>query len=84
MTDPVADMLSRIRNASVARHQRVDVPSSKLKMEIARILHNEGYIQGYKAPRCKTWRERWSSEDYPHLPKVRTSGGTGLSPESTV
>ena len=49
MTDPVADMLSRIRNASVARHQRVDVPSSKLKMEIARILHNEGYIQGYKA-----------------------------------
>ncbi|SVD91398.1 uncharacterized protein METZ01_LOCUS444252, partial [marine metagenome] len=45
MTDPVADMLSRIRNASGARHQRVDVPSSKLKMEIARILYNEGYIQ---------------------------------------
>ena len=48
MTDPISDMLSRIRNATVARHQRVDVPSSKLKMEIARILRSEGYIQGYK------------------------------------
>ena len=48
MTDPIADMLSRIRNATVARHQRVDVPLSKLKVEIAKILHNEGYIQGYK------------------------------------
>ncbi|HAK54433.1 MAG: 30S ribosomal protein S8 [Vicinamibacterales bacterium] len=48
MTDPIADMLSRIRNATIARHQRVDVPASKLKTEIARILHGEGYIQGYK------------------------------------
>jgi len=48
MTDPISDMLSRIRNATVARHQRVDVPSSKLKIEIARILHNEGYIQGFR------------------------------------
>ncbi len=48
MTDPIADMLSRIRNATIARHQRVDVPASKLKTEIAKILHGEGYIQGYK------------------------------------
>jgi len=48
MTDPIADMLARIRNASLARHVRVDVPHSKLKVEIARILEREGYIQGYK------------------------------------
>ena len=48
MTDPIADMLSRIRNATVARHGRVEMPSSRLKVEIARILENEGYIQGFK------------------------------------
>ncbi|HWP99157.1 MAG TPA: 30S ribosomal protein S8 [Vicinamibacterales bacterium] len=47
MTDPIADMLTRIRNATLARHARVDVPASKLKLEIARILQREGYIQGY-------------------------------------
>lgn len=48
MTDPIADMLTRIRNATLARHARVDVPASKLKLEIARILHREGYIQTFK------------------------------------
>src|SRR5215218_5928499 len=48
MTDPIADMLSRLRNATIARHTRVDMPSSRLKVEIAKILENEGYIQGYK------------------------------------
>jgi small subunit ribosomal protein S8 len=48
MTDPIADMLSRIRNATVARHTRVDVPASNLKVEIAKILQGEGYIQGFK------------------------------------
>jgi small subunit ribosomal protein S8 len=48
MTDPIADMLSRIRNATISRHNRVDMPSSRLKVEIARILENEGYIQGFK------------------------------------
>ena len=48
MTDPIADMLSRIQNATSSRHQRVDVPASKLKAGIARILRNEGFIQGYK------------------------------------
>jgi small subunit ribosomal protein S8 len=48
MTDPIADMLSRIRNATQSRHPRVDMPSSRLKVEIARILEAEGYIQGFK------------------------------------
>ncbi len=49
MTDPVADFLTRIRNAIRARHQKVDVPASKLKLEIARILKEEGYIANYKS-----------------------------------
>ena len=48
MTDPIADMLTRIRNATLARHTRVDVPASTLKLEIARILEKEGYIQAFK------------------------------------
>ena len=49
LTDPVADFLTRIRNAIRARHQKLDVPASKLKTEIARILKEEGYIANYKA-----------------------------------
>ncbi len=49
MTDPVADFLARIRNAIRARHQKVDVPAAKLKLEIARILKEEGYIANYKS-----------------------------------
>ncbi len=48
MTDPIADMLTRIRNAVGSRHTRVDLPASKLKVEIARIMQDEGYIAGYK------------------------------------
>ena len=47
MTDPIADMLTRIRNAIAAGHSRVDIPGSKLKMEVARILKEEGYINNY-------------------------------------
>jgi small subunit ribosomal protein S8 len=47
MTDPIADMLTRIRNAIKAKHSRVDIPASKLKLEIARILKEEGYINNY-------------------------------------
>ena len=46
--DPIADMLTRVRNALGARHAKVDVPASRLKMEIARILKEEGYILNYK------------------------------------
>jgi small subunit ribosomal protein S8 len=47
--DPIADMLTRVRNALAARHAKVDVPASRLKTEIARILKDEGYILNYKA-----------------------------------
>lgn len=49
MTDPIADMLTRIRNAIAANHPRVDIPSSKLKLEVARILKEEGYINNFTA-----------------------------------
>jgi small subunit ribosomal protein S8 len=58
MTDPIADMLTRIRNAVTAKHTRVDMPASRLKTEIARILQDEGYIQGFKL-----------LEDQPNAPK---------------
>src|SRR5262249_4126888 len=47
-TDPIGDFLTRIRNAAAAKHQRVDVPASRLKTEIARILKEEGYISTFK------------------------------------
>lgn len=47
VTDPIADMLTRIRNAQVARHESVDVPASNMKKAIAQILLSEGYIKGY-------------------------------------
>lgn len=47
MTDPIADMLARIRNASLARHERTEIPLSKLKVRIAEILRDEGYIAGF-------------------------------------
>jgi small subunit ribosomal protein S8 len=47
-TDPISDMLTRIRNAAKARHARVELPASKLKIEIARVLKEEGFISTYK------------------------------------
>jgi small subunit ribosomal protein S8 len=47
VSDPVADLLTRIRNANLARHEKVTLPSSKLKVEIARLLQEEGYIEGW-------------------------------------
>jgi small subunit ribosomal protein S8 len=48
MTDPIADMLTRIRNALRASHERVDIPSSKLKINIAKVLKTEGYVKNFK------------------------------------
>jgi small subunit ribosomal protein S8 len=48
MTDPIADMLTRIRNASKAKQEKVDIPSSKIKIEIAKILKDEGYVKNVK------------------------------------
>ncbi|MBC7222721.1 MAG: 30S ribosomal protein S8 [Anaerolineae bacterium] len=61
MTDPIADMLTRIRNAAMARHGYVVMPSSKMKVAIARILRDEGFIQDYDVtqdrpqPRLRIW-----------------------------
>lgn len=48
ITDPISDMFARIRNANVKLHEKVDIPSSKMKIEIAKILKEEGYISDYK------------------------------------
>lgn len=48
MTDPIADMLTRIRNSTMMRHDRTDIPASKVKVEIAKILKQEGYIRTFK------------------------------------
>jgi len=48
MSDPIADMLTRIRNANALKHEKVSMPSSKMKVEICKILENEGFINGYK------------------------------------
>ncbi len=47
-SDPVADMLTKVRNAAVARHEKVDIPASKLKLEIVKIMKTEGYIKNFK------------------------------------
>jgi len=48
MTDPIADMLARIRNAFLVRHKTVEIPASKMKLAIAKILKEEGYIEDYR------------------------------------
>ena len=48
MTDPIADLLTRIRNAQIAKHDRLDVPVSKLKVEIAKLLKDEGFIKNFR------------------------------------
>lgn len=53
MTDPIADMLARIRNALMAKHREVKIPSSKMKVAIARILKDEGYIEDFKVTKDK-------------------------------
>lgn len=51
MTDPIADLLTRIRNANSARHETVDIPSSRMKVEIVKILKEEGFIKDFKVSR---------------------------------
>ena len=48
MTDPIADLLSRIRNAQIAKHDRLDVPASKLKLEVVKLLKEEGFVKNYR------------------------------------
>lgn len=65
LTDPIADMLTRIRNANSAMHEKVDVPFSKEKLAIAKILKDEGYILNYKEI------EEGNKKRYKSLPEIR-------------
>ena len=58
LTDPVADMLARIRNANKALHERVEMPTSRLKEQIARILKEEGYIQDFRVVSSADWNRQ--------------------------
>ena len=53
MTDPIADMLTRMRNALAARHERVQIPASRMKQEIARVLQEEGYIRDFRVDQAE-------------------------------
>lgn len=75
MTDPIADMLTRVRNALAARHPKVDVPASKLKAEIARILKEEGYIVNFKVAEEEGKRTikiylKYSTDNEPVISKI--------------
>ena len=75
MSDPIADMLTRIRNANTAKHDTVDVPSSKMKLAIADILVNEGYIKRISKPGLRVYANK---EELP-----RVLGGLGIAILST-
>lgn len=82
MTDPIADFLTRIRNAHLAKHDRLDVPASKIKVEICRILKEEGYIRNFRVMEgepANTLRIllRYTSEGQPsirHMARVSKPG----------
>ena len=57
MTDPIADMLTRIRNACTSKHRRVDMPTSKIKVEIARLLKDNNFIQDYRLVEAEDGRQ---------------------------
>ena len=74
-SDPIADMLTRIRNANTAKHDTVDVPASKMKIAIADILVDEGYIAKYDIAHYFKVRRRQEREDY-HRIKENLQAGT--------
>ena len=86
MTDPIADMLTRIRNAVHREAQRVDVPASRFKAEIARILEHEGYIQGFKLLGRKAADASATApvQDAAPVPEVRPARRDGSSPASSA
>ena len=65
MTDPIADMLTRIRNANMVRHEKLEVPASKIKKEIAEILKREGFVRDVELYR------RQQTRYHPYLLKIR-------------
>ena len=84
MTDPIADMLTRIRNACGSKHRRVDMPASKLKGEIARLLLENKYIRDFKTLETDEGRKslrlylRYASGDQPVIRELRRVSTPGL------
>lgn len=84
MTDPIADMLTRLRNAIAARHRRVDMPSSKLKVEIARILKEASFITDYRVLETEEGRKvlrvvlKYAAGGQPVLRELRRVSSPGL------
>ncbi len=82
-SDPIADMLTRIRNANTALHPETTMPSSKLKEQVARILSEEGFIDGYKVEDARVGKEltvrlRYSKERQPILTGIKRISKPGL------
>ena len=83
VTDPIADMLTCIRNAAMAGHRRVDVPRSKMKLAIARILKEEGFINDYEVIRGKPHRDisiqlRYLEDNKPAISGLKRVSKPGL------
>ena len=83
VTDPLSDMLTRIRNALMARHDNVKVPSSKMKLAIARILKEEGFINDYEVIRGKPHRDisiqlRYLEDNKPAISGLKRVSKPGL------
>ena len=84
MTDPIADMLTRIRNACGSKHRRVDIPASKIKVEIARILLENNFIRDYKMIESENGRPllrvflKYASGDQPVIREMRRVSTPGL------
>ena len=84
MTDPIADMLTRIRNACGSKHRRVDIPASKIKVEIARILLENNFIRDYKMIESEHGRPllrvflKYATGDQPVIREMRRVSTPGL------
>jgi len=90
-SDPIADLLTRIRNASLVSHPHVDVPSSKLKLELVKLLQREGYIQSYELKENKdnghqTIRVvlKYDASGYPVIRRLRKVSRPGLRKYASV
>jgi small subunit ribosomal protein S8 len=84
MTDPIADMLTRLRNACTSKHRRVDMPASKMKIEIARILKENNFIQDYRLVETEEGRQllrvvlRYASGGQPVIRELKRVSTPGL------
>ena len=84
MTDPIADMLTRLRNACISKHRRVDMPASKMKIEIARILKDNNFIQDYRLVETEEGRQllrvvlRYAAGGQPVIRELRRVSTPGL------